>query len=473
MKKFWNWKTALMGVVTALLMSVIAAVSFYFYCAYLMKNTNATHVVVMENAQENEGSVISMTQSGEDAQIEVDATPSVETLKNLYGYVYVLYKELCDNQRRREGKEPYVRYQDLIYDPVTALNLPNGSEENAAEIRNAYETAVTESRTRVENRLAAMESSFYEFNNRYDYWMFDEKYPAYVLTNTDHVEISSINSSPYAYLFRIDYDKNGVATISNRILQGTDREKIRKNLNTLLHEKPKVILGGDVGEEYGSDVLQSALEKATSVKNPASCSVIMGITWDKYRSAYGIQTEREEEAYFRANFHTLSVRVFAAILFGAGALWGAFWLNPGKEEKRADRILARAPFELVVALIFLVYSGGYMLQEWLAELVLAERLDYVSAWIYVFFLCLVTWYAGGCLGEMRILGPGGYLKKRWILLMGLRALGRHLRKVYDDYRSLNLGMNLRKRIIALVVINGVLVSIFCCGWFLGIIAVII
>ncbi|MBR6478480.1 MAG: HAMP domain-containing histidine kinase [Lachnospiraceae bacterium] len=474
MKRFWNWKTALMGVMTALALSLISVLAYCGYSWYI-KNHVSTMQVTVNTAGEGDGETAVVMSNAEDGEVtvKIDATPSVESIQNVFGYFYVLYKELCDTQRRREGKEPYVRYQDLIYDPVQELEVPAALQNEKDVLRTNYANIVSAVRESVENRLSGMEASFYDFNNRYDYWIFSKDHYKEALTNTDRADVTSINATQYAYLFRVDYDEHGVPTISDKNLVSGDREKLRKNINTVLHEKPKNLLKGEANEVTEHDFFNKAIEKATTVKNPESCSIIMGVTWTKYNNLYGVQEGVEDWDVYYSDFHSFAVVVFVVVIIAFGAIYGGLWLNPRSDEKRAGRILVKAPLELVLALGGLVFTATYVLQKWMTELYMAIRSDYVSAWLYVFFICLVTWYVGGCLGEMRILGPLGYLKKRCLLLVFLRWMRGRFHKIYEEYHSLNLGMDLRKKIVFLLFLNGVIIAICCCLWLVGIVLVII
>ena len=476
MKRFWNWKTALMGVVTALLLTLISAFSYRLYCGYVSENFNQTTVMRIQVDGEDGGyAKVTQKNDGEDAAVTVDATPSVESIKKVYGYVYVLYKELCDNRNRRQGKEPYVRYQDLLFDPIPKLEIPSAYRNlDQAELQELYAAEATRMRENVESRLSGMESSFYDFNNRYDYWIVDRTRKADTLTNTQTNNADLINSAKYAYLFQVDYDEHGVPVISNKNLYSGDKDTLKKNLNSVLHEKPSKLLGGSGSEgdvEY--EFLQNAIEKATLVKNPTSCTVILGVTWDKYNNAYGnYESELESEYYFDL-FGSFSVRAFCGVILAMAVLCGIFWTNPRSVEKQEQRTLARAPLELTIALIMLVCSGTYILQKWMTEIFLGWRMDFVSSCLYVFFILLVTWYVGCCIGEIRILGFKGYFKKRCLLLGFFRFLRKRFLKLSEEYRSLNLGMDLRKKIRRLIILQAVILVLCCCAWFFGIIGVVI
>ena len=476
MKRFWNWKTALVGMLTALLLTLVSVLAFRLYCDYVSKHFSALDFVQIQVNDENGGyAKVVQSTDGEEVSLVIDATPTVETLKNVYGYVYVLYKELCDHRNLRQGRDPFLRYQDLLYDPVPKLDVPSSYRElDLQYLQELYETEVTRARENVEARLSGMESTFYDFNNRYDYWIVDKERKGETLTNTQTTSIDLINSSKYAFLFQVDYDEHGVPVISNKNFFSGDPDTLKKNLNSVLHEKPSQVLGGTENEEaFEYEFLKKAIEKATGVKNPAGCSVVFGVTWEKYNNLYGRYEEEAETEYYFDLFGSFSVKAFCVIILAIAALSGAFWLNPRSEEKRARRNISRAPLDLALALIALVCSATYILQKWMTDIFLGRRVDFVSACLYVFFICLVTWYVGCCVGEIGILGLRGYVRTRGMFLSLIRWLHQRFKKLYEEYCSLNLGMDLRGKIIRLVILQAVIVALCCCGWFFGIIGIVI
>ncbi len=476
MKRFLNWKTACMGLVTSLVMTAALVVAYTIYCNYLSLQVVDTAVEVETTSDEGEEvPAITVTNEANEMQVEIDATPSRDLLKSIFGYHFVLYKELCNNQRVREGSEPILRYRDLLYDSeLPEIEFPRAfNDDERAQIQSDYENFVDSERQVVESRLSELDVRFAEFNGHYDYWICDQNRPDIVLTNAAQREISEIPLEEYAFLFQIDYDEHGVPTISDRCLVSGNTETFRKNINSVLHESMETILRGNYGRNFSYAFLEQPVEKALLIKNPENCSIIIGLTWTKYNNNLNIFYHNDERATLKASFSTLAVFVFVGVVLGIGALCGALWLNPGKEEKRATRILARAPFELVGALVMLLLAGVYTLPDWMTQLYLGERIDRVSAYLFAYFLCLIAWYVGGCLGEMRIRGVWGYLKKRCLLILLLTVLIRHCRKVVKEYHELNLGMNLRWKILRLVIFNALIVTVFCCVWFLGIIGVII
>ena len=126
MKRFWNWKTALMGILTAIILASISAIAFAAYCRYLRENeassTSMTVEVNGDGEEQSENAVVLKTE-GETAVL--DATPTLDMLRHIYCYHYVLYKDLCDRKLSLAGQEPYFRYEDLIYPEMEKLEVPS------------------------------------------------------------------------------------------------------------------------------------------------------------------------------------------------------------------------------------------------------------------------------------------------------------------------------------------------------------
>ena len=473
MKQFWNWKTALTGVLTALLLAVAVTVAFFAYSHYVGKPSLQGYSVELK---EGEDATITVNVDGQDGKTYRSYTPSIEEIKKLFGYHYVLYKELCDNRLVRKGGEPYLQYRDLLFSDSQDLEFPSAfSEEEQKTIQGIYDEYVEQVRSQVEEQLQEIEGRFAEFNSQYDYWIVDRQNPKYILTNAENADLSQFPSENYAFIYEVDYDEYGVPSIPEKPLMTGSPEALRKNVNTVLHEKNNKILDIHVsGLDMGYAFLRTAAEKATRIKNPTDCRIIIGITWEKYELTPAYVFNEEKDEWFLASqmFDRAPVHIFMGGTLFLAVIMGYFWLNPRSEEKRKNRILIKAPLELVVALALLVFSGEEVLLRWATSMYLGYRADYVFAFLFAFFICMISWYVGGCLGEFRILGIGNYVRKRGMFLRGFGALRRHVKKVWLEYHELNLGMNLRRKILRLVIYNAILVSVFCCAWFLGILGVI-
>ncbi|MBQ3907070.1 MAG: HAMP domain-containing histidine kinase [Lachnospiraceae bacterium] len=464
MKKFFNGKTALAGVLTALLLTGISIFAYFTYCDYLENRPGSIAVTMSATIDEgtagiDEGTMV--LSSAEDAsRSNFYAVPSASDIRELYGYFFVLYKELCNNQRVREGKEPYLHYEDFLFGAKTTPEIPSAFDEKMREeLIGQYESITTQTRANVEYYLQSLEDSFSEFNQYYDYWLVDLEHPERTLTNTQTLDLSAINPTEYTYLFQIDYDEHGVPSIGERNFYCGDGESLYKILNSVMHEKTWQVLSGGIsleGVEYG--FLRDAIERTCKVTNPASCSMVVGISAYKYQMMHGFTFVDDEIQVASELFASLSVKAFCLAILCIACFSGLFYLNSRSAEKRSVRLLARAPFEFVLALIALIYSAKIPLRNWMTGLYLQYDMDYVSAGLYVFFLCIVAWYVGGCLGEIRIIGFREYFSKRLFLLIIGRALQHHAKKLIEEYRRLNLGMDLRRKIFRLVFINMLIIT---------------
>ncbi len=477
MKRFWNWKTALVGILTALILTGVATGACHAYVRYLEKNYGSVSSVYVSSTSQNidDEYVIVTSADGETIEAEGAATPSIEKLREFFAYHYVFYKELCDNKLAREGKEPILRYQDLLFGDVPPLNLPSDlTEEEKQDWQQRYEYVVRTVRDTVENYLFTLQTArFAEFNKNCDYWIIDKANPSQCLTNTQIREPGGIDLTKYAYMFQVDYDEHGVPMIADRNLYASDVESMRKNVNSVLHENMYAVLGASLNPLEENTLLREAIDKACKVKTPINCSIIIGITWSKYKISNEINYGNNEWTMIYNLFGSLSVRVWAIAILACAFFCGAFYLNPRQEEKRAKRELVRAPIELVVAMGMLLYSGYVILHAWMTNLYLQYERDYVSLIMFVFFYLLVAWYVGGCIGEISILGFRKYFRERFLLGIACRAIHKHVKKLFEEYRHLNLGMNLRGKILRLVIINAIVVSVFCAVWFFGIIGVVL
>lgn len=463
MKQYVNWKTALMGIVTAFLLTVLSFAAYGSYCANLDE------------------------QRGPDGSYQIDvgesewngaATPSTEILKGLHAFQLVLYKELCATKLSQEGQDSYLRYQDLFFEQTPELEVPEAFADNKELYQGEYATVVESIKNTVANYLSGVENDeFAAFNGSYDYWVIGtgEKEGVF-LTNTEIKDLSKINPNAYAYLFQVDFDAYGAPEIVYERLVASDRETLRKNLNTLLHSNYASFLGaGEYLRNLDSAFFRNAVARAAQFKGPSSCSMILGITRLKYREVYGSLEFRDEWYYYYARFGRIAIKVFCVGMLLLSAVAGALYLNSRSESKRKVRVLARAPLELLAFLVlFLYYNVWDDVHHWMTALYVGTQSNYVSAFLYVlFFMFLIAWYLGGCLGEARTLGLRAYVVKRSLTIRILGMFKRFLLKLHRDYTDIHLDVDLRKKVLHLVILHGILISLCCAGWFLGIFGIVI
>lgn len=93
----------------------------------------------------------------------------------------------------------------------------------------------------------------------------------------------------------------------------------------------------------------------------------------------------------------------------------------------------------------------------------------VFGWALLFFMEYII------VAHLRqfLCGPVYYLKNRILVVRMVRWLGKKLRSAYHAIVDINVSKGLKRVIIKMVLVNFVIVSLFCCGWFFGILGAIV
>lgn len=482
-RRFWNWRTALAGIMTALLLTGIAVGVYAMACEYLLNDLAhiygssedvdrfvARNKVVMKN--------------GETREISMEGYPSQELLKGLYGFSFVLYRDLCVTMLASQEEEAFLPYQVLYFDE-TSVYSPSayGDDEGAQKyLKDQYEYWVNAGKNEIARALNDLKkNNFSQFNQSYDYWIWKTANPKLVLTNSDLEGGGQLPSEEYAFLFQINYDSHGTATISERNFVAEDKDGLRRSLNAILLENPIQFFGGselldemhyqlEVGK--GTEELEQAVEKALQFQNPRDCSFVLGITWEKWQKSFRFEEAEKEWDFYSLWFKRERTLFFCCGLLLAAMFCGFWYLNPKSDEKQAIRVLARAPFEITLLLALLLaiplldwenWIGG-----WAADLFLGYRNDHAVAVLLIFCLLLLAWYVGGNLGEIRILGPWEYWRKRSLFCLLWTRYKRAADQLHQQYRETDLSEDLRKKILRLVALQGLLMGLCCLGWVAGI-----
>jgi len=489
MKKAFKWKTVLVGTIAAIIMTVVTGIIYTTYCSHLdspiWEYVQVKMPVDSESENEEAQQVYTMVtiirdKNGEDV-VQLDGNPTLEVLRRLYGFQLVLFKELSASRLARNEQNPYIRYQDLFFRERPAINsIPSLSggqnQEKDAYWRLQFENSVDEIENRVSAYLSGLEkNSFAKFNEEYNYWMHDEsasQSPSF-LTNSMYTDPAQVNLDDYAFLFQIRFDEHGVYQITD-LVHTSDSEKLRRDINTVLHENPLELLGNNAHFlETGYAPLDEAIEKATKIKMPTECCCTIGMTWEKWQEVLQPVEKLDMLDYYNSCFGGTSARMVGIMMVLIIGVFGAIYLNPRSEDKRVLRGLYKAPIEIQVVLIYLLVLGWDVTHRWFAMQYLEQYPSIEAIMMFLFLLYLVVWYVGGSLGEIFARGFIRYFKEKCILVAVMAFVGRKITKLYKYFRKIDVGDNLRKKVIGLLMINAVFLSLFCCTWFFGIALVII
>lgn len=470
MKKIISYRVILAGILTAVLLSGVAGILYGMYSNYVS--------VVASQSTESDGEEMTLK------------NPSMDQLKRLFRFQYILYKDLFSTRLRKTGENAYIRYQDLYFEKGTAeegfpeflaylryLEDPDSLEDEAAryKMRAEYWQQVYAVKEGLAQELSVLEEdSFSGFNEQYDYWIQSTEKGSedLLLTNTQTAEQ---NPAEYAYLYRIVYDEFGVPSISD-FLYAADEEKMRKDINLILHENPVIfMLGENVVDKTQDSAMYEAVMKETKFRNPVNCCVTIGMTkakWEQRNPTDGWNaTYHKYYKYF--NLYEVNV-TFYGLVFLAGAL-GAVYLNSKSETKSGVRRIPRIPLEALFLLgwVTIAFFGVENYYYYMTVICLGGYGYFFRIMGKLFVLYLAFWYFGGCLGEIRTLGFGEYMNRRCLIVRNWNRIREWIGRLVQSYRESDLSGDLRKKLLLVIIGNGVLLVLLCCVWLLGAIGVLI
>lgn len=468
MKKIISKKAFTCGILTAVILTVISGLLFVAY-----------NKRVREQAPDSAFEYRSRELSRSD-------------LEWLAGFHYVLYKELYCTELTRQNKPAYVRYQDLFFEDLPPEDLAfiespeEAKTETAGEAEGIWEDygqlyrqAVQDIKSEVGFYLTNLqENQFERFNYLYDYWIRSTDKEAgdnIVLTNASYEKLANQDFSGYEFLYRITYDSYGVAGITELLCTG-DVNEMRKNMNLVLQTNPVNRFADGIARIEDADypqVVRDALRRATVMKHPADCEIIIGMTAEKWAQNRVDSMEVNTWEYYYGKFANPATNLVYWGLLLTAFLIGAVYLNPKDPEKRASRQIGRMSAEIVLPGSYLLLFGVELLYADLTRITLGIYDTMILVLILeLLFYYLAAWYAGGCLGEMAAEGISGYFVKRSFLIKNWKGFRERVQGIIRSYREIRLDDELWKKLLGIVALNGVVVSLLCCFWFLGIVGVL-
>lgn len=455
MRRILNFRVAVVGFVTALFLTALSLSAYFFYCSELHLRENSPAMEETDTARD-----------------QILTNPDQQTLEYLLGFHYVLYKEAYANRLVQQGEESYISYQDLFFEEKSE---PKGQGYIGDKL-DQYNAQVNNRRFSVNAYLLSLEqNAFPEFNRKYDYWVQDlTAKDAKIITNVKSEDPETVDLNSYAFLYQISYDQYGFPGISD-FMTASNEEQLRKDINTVLHEDPVILFGGTQTDEDSEYDIEAAVEEATRMKNPSNCVITVGITREKWEEAFAPEIRDYDYYTVYRYFNGPEVNLFYLAMLLAACCVGALYLNPRSEEKHFVRNIPRVwPELLVVLAFFLIFGIEYEYNDMANSYWNDGALEpLIRALAQVFCFYLAAWYVGGCLGEVRILGLRGYLERRSLIVKNWNRLQNIWKEVVRSYREIDLGKDLRRKLLGLLIVNGLVILFFCCMWFAGIVGVVI
>lgn len=453
--------------------------------------------------------------------------PSVTDICNIGvcpRYNYVLYRDLYNavngeyftftnlyGESGEEGLELTLN-EEMI--SVGRVMLGN-DDADIETIRLFWEKVTQYTLTNIYNDLEARLNSLSESMPRdmevFDYWMQDQD-SGTIVTNTLQTEKGQdFSVEEYAVWFQMNYD-----AVGNPSVTAAADMNINKLTKTLYDNARKGVFDSYIGESniwdytprsvsvvgldevydnaYGyiqemvaeNSLFISQLEQlARSYGGPRNCTVYYGIKrsqWETLARSYHNQNDFMDiyHEYWYDGLGRIFI-LFATALWG----WGFFYGNPRREDKKQLRHFYRAPAEAVVLGTLLYLINYELVIEWATRLYQSSNPNYYRHTTYwwtwgdilsyggnlalVAILFFGAWYMGCCLGEVRMLGIRGYLRRRSVW----NWCKERIRRYYQTLVNLDITRDSRRQIIKLLIINGIVVLLLCTMWVAGWFGVIV
>ena len=365
---------------------------------------------------------------------------------------------------------------------------------------------------KLEDRLNWLSENMPQDMGIFDYWIQDQE-TGTIVTNTLQTEKGQeFSVDEYVIWFQMSYDAAGNPSVKAAADMNIDKltkalyDSARKgvydsyiveNIRNYIPGSASTVGLAEYEDSYGyvwnivsdSSFISQLEQRARSYGGPRNCTVYYGIKrsqWETLVSNYHGENDYGF-IYWEYRYNGLG-RIF---IFIATALWGwgFFYGNPRGEEKKQMRHFFRAPAEAVVLvpLLYLINCGEVIV--WATRLYIANNPNYYLRTVYewtwgdllayggnfVTMACLFfgAWYMGCCLGEVRLLGIRGYLRKRMICSRVRNWCKERVRRYYQSLVNLDITQDSRRQVIKLLIINAIVIFLLCTMWVAGWFGVIV
>ena len=437
------------------------------------------------------------------------------TFEKLYGETDEEEPELMLSEAMISHGEYILEGEDAS-DKGPGWSPPAQSVENAdtEEIQQLWERVMQEAVANVQvtmwEALEELSRTLPQSMDVFDYWMQDHE-TGTIVTNTLQTEKGQdFSVEEYAVWFRMDYDAAGNPSVKSgadqkvnslaKVLYGQARRGLydtyigTSNLANFVPESVEISIDRrgyvyDVATE-DSLFLSQLEQRARIYGGPRDCTVYYGIKRSQWETIVGNYHGENDFSYV---YHEYQAEGLGGVFLVIGLvlwIWGFFYGNPRREDKKLMRHFYRAPAEAVIAGSFLFPILFYdQVTVWAARLYTTHNPRYylhatgnwswTDALVYgqnlVLIACLffAAWYMGCCLGETRRLGIRGYLHRRMICSRCWGWCKGRIRRYYQTLVSLDITKDSRRQVIKLLIINAVVVLLLCTMWMVGWFGVII
>jgi len=392
----------------------------------------------------------------------------IYNMQSLFDYNFVLYKLLQNTQGDQN-----IRFDDMfLIDDVSFGEKGGVTKEEisnyANQLKEDYLVRLNslEQNIKSGNRIESLEYRIVDHST-------GKSFENFSLQGENYTEAFLNN---YAFYFILSFDEYGKMSIID--LKDANEASLRKDSFRYgaVNAGERFVMQ-NLSQQYQPyyDVLTEYLSMSP-IKN---CSIFWGMNEAVWETNWGDGKFNNVLSFY----HGIHDLLFGCILVSFAMGMISCLPYHGKKEKVGAFL---APPLIVPFILGTVVSVLYLDNEWIYgfadlymktdcklaySLELPSSLYHTYGWVLLglWGYFLVTFYCGMCAGNIFRMGFGEYFERRTILGM----IYSKMVSFYENLQTLDLSKSVKKVAVLLVVLNGILVSVFCCGWFVGIIAVIV
>ncbi len=416
---------------------------------------------------------------------------------DIYKSAYVLYRDLYAkvNQQAVSFEELYIEANIVQEKEIDINSVYNyiATDDNFILLDDGYgnEWPSEEGETQTITQEAAKEYFSYRIMNQAEEifsgsfeWM-SKVFDYYIVDNATGTCISNSledfsEKENFKYLVQMDYDKNGnLSTVY----------VISENPAAYMKTITEVGRSGGGFRDYNFDSLKETAGIDFRLRTPKDCTIVFGLTDEGYQELQNKQIMDNYGNWWEKYASYCNAGMIGWLWLILGIVILAAFIFPMKQ-KIWECKLFRLPFEGVLLILWMLLA---IVEEKIETLTIqycegnvaehlgiltrnafwTEALAYFWNLLILFLFFAAVAYVVLCLREMRSIGFREYLKQRSYIYRIFPYTRKKVKQAYTYLTNFDVSTDTNKVIIRLLIVNGILVSIFTLFWFGGIFAIVI
>lgn len=439
-------------------------------------------------------------------QDEAELFENEEFINVLLKSNYVLYKDVVDKSGRSYSSEDlYVEMEEQeVKDKVYAYDY-EGEGEILFSLAENVEVIYKE---QIEKELESLKERYTDgIAIRMDYCVLDNR-TGTVLKNTSKsieklLDEQENGEEPYTFYVVLNYDENGRLSAVN--VKGESAENLLKKVQLMANSESSLLL--DKREETEQYVVADSdtelVEKKVMFrqKKPENVTFVYAMTKEQTEtftnvSVYGDDYLTDlfgsisyDEAFWEAGVGN----VFRSFLAAMAIVMIIYTKVRSKENGAITEAKRMLSLEVLIVIGILMISVGSQMAvnaaansyenyylEWINDIVPAERME--GSWFYnvleyIINFCIFSVLFGiwcWCLSQLKdiLKDAGNYIRQRSIICRYWKTLcsfvKRKWNKLKEEVLDIDLAKDNKNILIKLIVLNFIILSVFCCFFVMGI-----